>query len=122
MVSVFATMACHWAERTNRFADQLQNGVSPHQTQKLYYGTALFTMPGRQPVALAPTTASIELAPHEIEAKVGAFKLHTSQQPLFGFFEETIRKRKSLEVFHLANSAKPRKVEMETDLFAGVVE
>jgi len=122
MISIFATMACHWAGRTNRFPDQLQNGLAPHRTQKLYYATALFTMPDRQPVALAPTTTIIELKQHEIDAKVAAFKLHTSQAPLFGFFEETIRKRGKTEVFHLANSVKPSKVEMETDLFAGIEE
>ncbi len=120
MISVFATMACHWAGRTNRFPGQMENGLKPHRTQKLYYATALFTMPERQPVSLAPTTAIIELTQHEIDAKIAAFKLHTSQAPLFGFFEATIRKRGKLEVFHLANSIKPRKVEMETDLFAGV--
>ncbi len=122
MVSLFATMACHWAGRTNRFTDQLQNGLTPHQTQKLYYATALFTMPERQPVSLPPTTTTIELEPREIEAKIAAFKLHTSQQPLFGFFEETIHKRGNLEAFHLANAWTPRKAEMETDLFAGVKE
>ena len=120
MVSVFATMACHWAGRTNRFPDQLENGLTPHRPQKLYYATALFTMPERQPVSLAPTTAIIELKQHEIDAKIAAFKLHTSQAPLFGFFEETIRKRSKMEVFHLANSVKPSRIEMETDLFAGI--
>jgi len=122
MVSVFATVACHWAGRTNRFPEQLQNGLKPHQTQKLYYATALFTMPERQPVSLAPTTAIIELMPHEIDAKIAAFKLHTSQAPLFGFFEATMYKRGKIEVFHLANSIKPSRMEMETDLFAGVEE
>jgi hypothetical protein len=42
------------------------------------------------------------------------------QAPLFGFFEATMRKRGKMEVFHLANSVKPSKVEMETDLFAGI--
>ncbi|MGZ4854630.1 MAG: hypothetical protein ACXVJL_16690, partial [Candidatus Angelobacter sp.] len=98
------------------------NGLAPHRTQKLYYATALFTMPDRQPVSLAPTTTVIDLNPHEIDAKVAAFKLHTSQSPLFGFFEETIRKRGRMEVFHLANSVKPSKVATETDLFAGVEE
>jgi len=120
MVSVFATMACHWAGRTNRFPDQLENELEPHRPQKLYYATALFTMPGRQPVSLAPTTTIIELKQHEIDAKIAAFKLHTSQAPLFGFFEDTIHKRSKLEVFHLANSVKPSRMEMETDLFAGV--
>lgn len=120
MVSVFATMACHWAGRSNRFPDQLQNGIAPYQTKKLYYGTALFTMPDRQPVSLPPSTTVIELAPHELEAKIAAFKCHTSQAPLFGFFEETVRRRGRLELFHLAASAHPRKSELETDLFAGL--
>ena len=121
MVSIFATMAFHWAGRTNRFPDQLQNGLTPHQTKKLYYGTALFTMPDRQPVSLPPSSAVIELAPHEFEAKIAAFKCHTSQAPLFGFFEDTVRRRGRLELFALAASAQPRKVETETDLFAGLV-
>jgi len=122
VVSLFGTAACHWAGRTNRFADQLENGLTPHRVQKLYYATALFTMPERQPVALAPTTAVIELKQHEIDAKIAAFKLHTSQAPLFGFFEATMRNRAKMEVFHLANSIKPGRMEMETDLFAGVEE
>jgi LmbE family N-acetylglucosaminyl deacetylase len=120
MVSIFATMACHWSGRTNRFTDQLESGLTTHRTQKLYYATALFTIPERQPVSLAPTTTIINLTQHEIDAKIAAFKLHTSQAPLFGFFEDTMRKRGKMEVFHLANSIKPRKLEMETDLFAGV--
>lgn len=122
MVSIFGTMAYHWAGRTNRFTEQLEQGLTPHRTQKLYYATALFTMPERQPVSLAPCTTVIDLQDHEIEAKIAAFKLHTSQQPLFGFFEETVRHRKKMEVFHLANSIEPRKAEHETDLFAGVKE
>jgi LmbE family N-acetylglucosaminyl deacetylase len=122
MVSIFATMASHWAGRTNRFPDQLQNGLSAHRTQKLYYATALFTMPERPPIALSPCTTTIELEQREIDTKIAAFKLHTSQQPLFGYFEDTIRKRGKIEAFHLANAATPRKAEMETDLFAGVTE
>src|SRR5262249_15799217 len=101
MVSVFATMACHWAGPTNPFPDQLQNGLKPHQTQKLYYATALFTMDDRQPVSLSPTTAVMELAAHEIDCKIAAFKSHTSQAPLFSYFEEMVRKRGKKEVFHL---------------------
>jgi LmbE family N-acetylglucosaminyl deacetylase len=122
MVSIFATMACHWAGRSNRFADQLEHGLTPHVTQKLYYGTALFTMPGRQPISLPPSTAVIEMSQHERETKVAAFKCHESQSPLFPFFEETVAKRGRLELFHLAASSTPRKVETERDLFAGVVE
>jgi LmbE family N-acetylglucosaminyl deacetylase len=120
MVSVLATMACHWAGRSNRFTDQLQNGLAAHQTRKLYYGTTLFTMPDRQPVSLSPSSCSIELTERELEIKIAAFKCHTSQSPLFPFFEETVRKRGRLELFHLAASAKPMKMEPEMDLFAGI--
>lgn len=122
MVSIFATMAFHWAGRSNRFVDQLKNGLIPHQTQKLYYGTALFTMPDRPPVSLPPTSATLELSQRELETKIAAFKCHTSQAPLFPFFEETVRKRGRLEVFHLAATVTPQKMETETDLFAGIAE
>ena len=122
MVSVFATAACHWAGRTNRFPEQLTNGLQPHQTQKLYYGTALFTMPGRQPVSFSPASTTIELQTHELDAKIAAFKAHASQAPLFGFFEETVRRRGKMELFHLAATAKPIKMPIESDLFEGVTE
>ncbi|HEX7285180.1 MAG TPA: PIG-L family deacetylase [Candidatus Angelobacter sp.] len=120
MVSIFATMAFHWAGRTNRFPGQLSDGLAPHQTQKLYYGTALFTMPDRQPVSLPPASATLALSPHELEAKIAAFKSHTSQAPLFPFFDRAMHGRGHLEVFHLAAAVSPRKMEVETDLFAGI--
>jgi len=122
MVALWATIACHWAGRTNRFPEQLQQGLTPHQAQKLYYATALFTIPERQPVSLAPATTVIKLEPREIETKISAFKAHTTQSPLFTFFEMTIARRANMEVFHLANCNVPHKTEMETDLFAGVKE
>jgi hypothetical protein len=95
-------------------------GLSVHQTQKLYFGTTLFTMPDRQPISQSPSTAIVELSPAELDTKIAAFKSHTSQAPLFGFFEATVRKRGRLELFHLAAASTPRKVEVEKDLFAGV--
>jgi LmbE family N-acetylglucosaminyl deacetylase len=122
MVSIFATMAFHWAARSNRFPEQLESGgLGVHQAQKLYFGTTLFTLPNRPPVSLPPSTAIIELSSDELNTKIAAFKCHTSQAPLFSFFEETIRKRGRLELFHLAAASTPRKVEVEKDLFAGVV-
>ncbi|HEY6250004.1 MAG TPA: PIG-L family deacetylase [Candidatus Angelobacter sp.] len=122
MVSIFGTMAYHWASRTNRFPEQLQAGATAHRTQKLYYGTALFALRDRQPVSPSPCSAIIELGKEGLETKIAAFKCHTSQTPLFPLFEETMRGRGSQELFHLAASSKPRKLEMETDLFAGVTE
>jgi len=76
MVSVFTTLAYHWAGRSNRFPEQLQGGMTPHLPQKLYYGTAMFTLPDRQPVSLPPYTATIEIGPL-LETKIQAFKQHT---------------------------------------------
>ena len=124
MASLFATAAYHWASRTNRFTDQLDAGLKPHAAQKLYYGSALMTLPDYpQPVALPPVTTVIDIGNH-LEAKIAAFAAHTSQNPLLPRFEKTMRARGPVEQFHLAATTTPRKAEntIETDLFAGVVE
>lgn len=119
MASIFATLAYHWAGRTNRFSEQLNNGLRPHRVQKLYYGTAGFTLPERQPVSLPPTTTIIEIGEF-LDAKIRAFKAHTTQAPLFPIFENTVRQRGTKEMFHLSATVTPRKIEPETDLFADV--
>jgi LmbE family N-acetylglucosaminyl deacetylase len=122
MVSAFTSLAFQWAGRTNRYPDQLeQEGLLPHRSQKLYYATAGFTLDDRQPVSLAPITAVVDIAPY-FDTKIAAFKKHTSQSPLFEMFEGTVRRRGPHESFHLAAASTPRKMENETDLFAGVVE
>ena len=122
MASLFATLAYHWAGRSNRFPEQLQNGLTPHRTQKLYYSTTLFSLPDRQPVSPAPVTATIEIGAEFLEEKIRAFKQHTSQSPLFQLFEGMARKRGTRELFHLAATTAPRQMQMETDLFEGVKE
>jgi len=121
MAGIFATMAFHWAGRTNRFTDQLADGLSPHRAQKLYYSTSLMTLPDRQPVSPAPATAVIEVSDY-FDAKVQAFKAHTTQAPLVPIFENAVKQRGRQEFFHLAAAIIPRTMEMETDLFSGVVE
>jgi hypothetical protein len=79
-------------------------------------------MPGRPPVSLPPSTAVIELSREELDAKVAAFKRHTSQAPLFPFFEQMVHNRGRQELFHLVAASTPRKLEVEKDLFAGVKE
>ena len=120
MVSMFTTMAYHWAGRSNRYTDQLDRGLQPHRAQKLYYATALFTLADRQPVSLSPVSAVIEIGQEYLEKKISAFKAHTSQAPLFPIFENTVRQRGTKEFFHLAASSTPREIGRETDLFAGV--
>jgi LmbE family N-acetylglucosaminyl deacetylase len=121
MASIFATLAFHWAGRNNRFPDQLNGSVGPYQPQKLYYATADFVLPGRQPVTLAPTTTVIEVGNY-LETKVEAFRAHVSQQPLWSLFEEYARKRGRREIFHLVAAVKADSAAQESDLFAGVSE
>jgi LmbE family N-acetylglucosaminyl deacetylase len=122
MASLAATLAFHWAGRTNRFPQQLQNGLRPHRAQKLYYATTLFTLPDRQPVSPSPVTATVEIGPEFLEQKIQAFKQHTTQSPLFPLFESMVRKRGTRELFHLAATTVPQPIKTETDLFEGVKE
>jgi LmbE family N-acetylglucosaminyl deacetylase len=119
MVSIFASLAFHWAGRDNRYPDQLVNGMTPHRTQKLYFATADFALPNRQPVTLPPATAILEIADY-VDAKIAAFKAHISQAPLFPVLESNIRQRGRSEMFHLAASMIAGPITLETDLFTGV--
>jgi LmbE family N-acetylglucosaminyl deacetylase len=121
MASVFATLAFHWAGRTNRYPDQIAGDVTAHRTQKLYYGTVNFNLLARQPVALPPATAIIEIGDY-LDTKIAAFKAHTSQSPLWPLFESHVRQRGRQEMFHLVARVTPGLIEHETDLFAGVKE
>lgn len=120
MAGIFATLAFHWAGRTNRFTDQLSE-FSPYRAQKLYYGTAMFTLPDRQPVSPPPFTAAIDVSAFW-ERKIMAFRAHTTQSPLFPIFENNIGKSGKRELFHLAAAITPRQAEMETDLFTSIVD
>lgn len=119
MASLFATAAFHWAGRSNRYPDQLRDGIAPHRAQKLYYSTANFTLPDRQPVTLPPATAIIEIGEY-LETKIAAFRAHTSQAPLLPRVESHLRQRGRQERFHLAAAVSLEPVSLETDLFAGI--
>ncbi len=119
MVSLFATLAYHWAGSSTRFPEQLQSGITPHRAQKLYYGTAMFNLSDREPVSQPPVTATIAIG-SLLETKVRAFRQHTSQAPLFDRVEQAMRQRGNEEAFHLAATASPRRITMENDLFEGI--
>jgi LmbE family N-acetylglucosaminyl deacetylase len=121
MAGIFATMAFHWAGRPNRYADQMKNGLGPHRPQKLYYGTADFSLPNRPPITFSPQTAVIDISKY-LETKIAAFKAHTTQAPLWPLFEENARRRGKSELYHLAAAVKADKLQTETDLFASVEE
>jgi LmbE family N-acetylglucosaminyl deacetylase len=119
MAGVFASLAFHWAGRTDIFPPE--NGMSAYRPQKLYYHTATYTLSDRQPISLPPTTAVIDVGPF-MDSKIAAFKAHRSQGPLSPRFERLVRERGVNEVYHLAAHVQPRGCEHETDLFAGVSE
>lgn len=119
MASIFASLAFHWAGRDNRYPDQLTGGLTVHRAQKLYYATADFALPGRQPVTMPPTTTVIDIARH-LETKIAAFKAHITQSPLAAIFEPAVRQRGAVERFHLAASTNYGPVVQETDLFKGM--
>jgi LmbE family N-acetylglucosaminyl deacetylase len=120
MVSLFTAAAFQWAARTDRFPEQLEKeGLQSYRAQKLYYATAAFSLPERQPIAPPPSTAIVDVGPY-IDTKLAAFKLHGSQEPLFGIFEHIVRLRSGRERFNLAACSTPRDIAIEDDLFAGV--
>jgi len=121
MASVFATMAFHWAARSDRYPEQLRGGLKPHRALKLYYSTASFTLPDRQPISPPPCTATIDIAPF-VQSKIEAFRAHSTQAPLMSRFEKSMRKFGSRELFHLAATNQPAVLEAETDLLAGIPE
>jgi LmbE family N-acetylglucosaminyl deacetylase len=119
MASVFATMAFHWAGRANRFAGQLTNGLQPHHAQKLYHATADFQLAGRDPATMSPVTTVMDIS-QCFETKMEAFRAHTSQAHLQKVFEENVRPRPKVEMYHLAACVKQGPISQESDLFAGI--
>ena len=122
MAGVFATQAFQWAGRPDRYSDQLQNGLTPHRAQKLYWGTADFVLRDRMPIAPPTVTARIEIGRDRFEKKNQAFMLHQTQTPLFGRLRKNLGKMPTHEMFHLAATSNPQAARQETDLFEGVIE
>ncbi len=121
MAGIFASLAFQWTGRSNRFPEQLQDGLSLYRPQKLYYTAAPFSFPGRQPISPPPATISISIGKF-LEDKIRAFQAHTSQAPLFPLFENGVRQRGEHEEFHLAATSTPGALKPETDLFDGVID
>lgn len=123
MAGAFATLAFEWAGRPDRYPEQLEQGLKPHRVQKLYYHTADFHLPDRQPISQPTVTARIEIGPERFEKKVEAFRQHTTQAPLFERVRKNLGQRLgTVEMYHLAASSSPREAKAETDLFEDVVD
>jgi LmbE family N-acetylglucosaminyl deacetylase len=123
MAGVFGTIAFEWAGRPDRYPEQLELGLAPHRAQKLYYHTADFILPDRQPISQPTVTAKIAIGDARFEIKAKAFQQHKTQAPLF----ERVRKNLGetlggVEMFHLAATSGSRLAKAETDLFEDVAE
>ncbi len=122
MAGTFATQAFEWAGRPDRYPDQLAQGLTPHRAQKLYYCTADFVLPDRMPIAPMTVTARVEVGRDRFEKKNQAFRLHTTQAPLFDRLRKNLGRMPTYEMFHLAATSKPYEAKFETDLFADVID
>lgn len=123
MAGVFAALAFEWAGRLDRYPEQLEQGLTPHRAQKLYYVTADFVLPDRQIIAPPTVTTRIEIGAERFEKKAEAFRQHLSQAPLFERVKKNLGQRGGgVEMYHLAVTREPGDAKMETDLFEGVVE
>ena len=112
MAGVFGTMAFEWAGRKDRYPEQLQDGLTPHQAQKLYYHASDFLLPDRPPISQPTITTRLEIGAGRFEQKDHAFRQHTTQTPLF----ERVRKNLgdalgTMEMFHLAATKTPQQAK-----------
>jgi len=119
MASMLGTLAYHWAGRANRFPEQIAEGLTIHQAQKLYYCTARHSLPGYPAVTLSPVSTVIEIG-DLYQTKLAAFRAHLTQAPLLPIFEKYVGHLKQ-ELFHLAASSVAASSQ-ETDLFSGIEE
>ena len=117
MASIFATMAFHWAARSNCYPEQVAEGLAPHRARKLYYCTAPFVLRDRPPVSPPPCTVTLDVSTY-IEQKIAATREHVTQAPLMNLFANTLRKFGGKELFHLAATNDPSILAPETDLLS----
>jgi LmbE family N-acetylglucosaminyl deacetylase len=123
MAGTFATLAFEWAGRPDRYPEQLEQGLKPYRAQKLYYHTADFHLPDRQPISQPTVTARIEIGAQRFEKKVEAFRQHTTQAPLFERVRKNLGQRLgTVEMYHLAAASNPQDAKAETDLFEDVTD
>ncbi len=123
MAGMFATLAFEWAGRPDRYPEQLEQGLSTHRAQKLYYLAADFVLADRQPISPSPVTARIEIGKERSEKKTQAFQQHKTQAPLFERVKKNLGESLgTVEMYHLAATSRPREAKPETDLFEDVME
>jgi LmbE family N-acetylglucosaminyl deacetylase len=74
------------------------------------------------PIAPVTVTDRVEVGRDRFEKKNQAFRLHTTQSPLFDRLRKNLGRMPTHEMFHLTATSRPRDAKFETDLFEGVVD
>ena len=121
MVSVATTAAFHWAGRREFFSEQ---GLAPYAPQKLYYAGTPFVVVRDRPElahsATVPYSLTLELG-ELAEAKIAAFRKHSTQAGVLARIGDVIRKHLEVERYLLA--AAPGRIAVSEDkaIFGGVV-
>jgi LmbE family N-acetylglucosaminyl deacetylase len=122
VISVVATMAFHWAGRSEMFPDHL--GDRPWAAQKLYYaGTPFISVRDRPELAATaatiPYSLTLELG-SLADRKMEAFSKHTSQQGVLQRVGEHVKRALKVERYLLVAKRGATSVTADTDLFAGI--
>ncbi|WP_433965564.1 PIG-L deacetylase family protein [Tunturiibacter gelidiferens] len=115
MTSMLTTAAFHWSGQSKRYP----GAGHPHKAQRLYYVTANFLMPDRQPAMMMPWTVTLDIRSAR-ERKSEAFRKHVSQAPLMEKTKEIFERYGAEEFYSLVATTEPEACELRTDLFEGL--
>jgi LmbE family N-acetylglucosaminyl deacetylase len=115
MTSMLTTAAFHWSGQPKRYP----NAGEAHKASRLYYVTANFLMPDRQPAMMMPWTVTLDIRSVR-ERKSEAFRKHVSQAPLMEKTKDIFERYGAEEFYALAATAEPHAARLGTDLFDGL--
>jgi LmbE family N-acetylglucosaminyl deacetylase len=124
MVSVATTAAFHWAGRREFFPEQLDRGLKPYASQKLYYSNTPWVIVRDRPeLSSSPTvpySLTLELGEFA-HRKLAAFGKHSTQAGVLKRVGDAVRKHLEVERYLLAAAPGHIGVAADKALFAGVI-
>jgi LmbE family N-acetylglucosaminyl deacetylase len=115
ITSMLTTAAFHWSGQPKRYP----NAGEAHKASRLYYVTANFLMPDRQPAMVMPWTVTLDIRSVR-DRKTEAFRRHVSQAPLMEKTKAIFERYGAEEFYALAATPDPQAARLGTDLFDGL--
>jgi LmbE family N-acetylglucosaminyl deacetylase len=115
MVSFATTAAYHWASSPKRYT----SAGEPYQPQRLFFLSAKYFLPDRQPPQPAPWTLTLDITT-VFDRKIEAFRAHTSQAPLFDKVLPLFQKLGHTDLYTLAAAVEPHAAKQSTDMFEDI--